>query len=381
MRLSLNCARRNGFFSAITDGQLNSRVPYEDSNGEIHPTDPVINNLQQDKYAIDSRPMFSSTASQPMQNPQRMRQSEDTGPPWAVQHPQPRSGIRRSSLWFGGEAEQVTGNRQLPVNPTERTTSLAPYTAAATSLPNLNRKPLSNAEQHKLELLQQIEENKRRRQLELEKERMEEQKEMERLERYNEKVRKEKEEEERKLRERARLAEKRAEQMYESRPKPQRMRSPPPPRKEHVSPTPSETPALEWWEKKPSWQQKAEDERVIPALGGKPPRTPSRRASSRRASALYDPAASVENHQSREGSSMSHRSEERSRPASVARQADSRVSHHNDERPPSIARRAPSRSSRRASRQDTQVCTQLPTAKPKSVLDKKMHYSTRIGRL
>ncbi|KAK6032791.1 hypothetical protein OSTOST_01014, partial [Ostertagia ostertagi] len=146
----------------------------------------------------------------------------------------------------------------VPANSHDRAGTLVPYTAATASLPNLNKKNLSAVDQHRLELLQQIEETKRRRELEREKERLEEQKEMEKLERYNEKIRKEKEEEERKLRERARLIEKRSEQLYEKQSKPQRQRSPPPRarQEERRSPSPSETPKLEWWEKKPSWQQK-----------------------------------------------------------------------------------------------------------------------------
>ncbi|VDO36203.1 unnamed protein product [Haemonchus placei] len=155
---------------------------------------------------------------------------------------------------------KVSEDRIPLTNSPNRAASLAHYTASTGSLPNLSKRIPSDAEQHKLDLLKQIEENKRRRQLELEKEKMEEQKEIERLERYNEKMRKEKEEEERKLRERARQAEKRNEQMYEPHPRPQRRRSsPPPPRKEQRrSPSPSEAPALEWWEKKPSWQQRKE---------------------------------------------------------------------------------------------------------------------------
>ncbi|KAK6032792.1 hypothetical protein OSTOST_01015, partial [Ostertagia ostertagi] len=96
-----------------------------------------------------------------------------------------------------------------------------------------------------------------------------------------------------------------------------------------------------------------EDDRVIPAIGGKPPRTPTRRTPSRHSTSNYDPAASVENHQSREGSRASHRSEER--PPSIARQTDSRASRRSDGRSPSAVRRTPSRQSRRASRQDTQA--------------------------
>nr|CDJ93319.1 Hypothetical protein CBG17207 [Haemonchus contortus] len=344
----VHCARRNGFFSAINNGQLSNY------NGAVNPSDSFNNSGYREKYAVENRPMLNSTAASAVQNSQQMRQDVEEGPPWTVQHPQPRSGIRRSSLWYGGESTQVSDDRTPLTNSPNRKASLAHYTAATGSLPNLSKRIPSDAEQHKLELLKQIEENKRRRQLELEKEKMEEQKEIERLERYNEKMRKEKEEEERKLRERARQAEKRNEQMYEPHPRPQRRRSsPPPPRKEQRrSPSPSEAPALEWWEKKPSWQQRAEDDRVIPTLGGKPPRTPSRRALSRHSSSSYDPAASVENHQSREASRASHRSEQR--PPSNTKEADTRGSHRIESRPPSNASASSTKLPRRASRQDSQ---------------------------
>ncbi|KAK6032790.1 hypothetical protein OSTOST_01013 [Ostertagia ostertagi] len=103
----VHCARRNGFLSMGND-QIHNQASYKNSNGEVHPADPVVNNGYQEKYAIDSRTMYNPTAGPAVQNPQRIRQSEDDGPPWTVQHPQPRSGVRRSSLWFGGETVQVT---------------------------------------------------------------------------------------------------------------------------------------------------------------------------------------------------------------------------------------------------------------------------------
>lgn len=48
-----------------------------------------------------------------------------------------------------------------------------------------NFRNISDSEQHKMELLRQIEENKRRREQEQERERMEEQREMERLARIH----------------------------------------------------------------------------------------------------------------------------------------------------------------------------------------------------
>ncbi|VDL80014.1 unnamed protein product [Nippostrongylus brasiliensis] len=227
-------------------------------------------------------------------------------------------------------------------NTKERTAALIPYNAISASMPNLSKRNLSESEQHKLDLLKQIEENKRRRELEKEQERLEEEREMQRIERYNEKIRREKEEEERAVRERARLAEKRNTQAYESRPPRQQRRMSSPRHEPPRSPSPNEAPRLEWWEKKPSWQQRAEDERVIPNAGSKPPRTPSHRTnSSRHSSSNYDPVASVENHKSeREGSRAQRRSQT---------PADHRASSAASEK------RTSTRDSRRMSRHDSQT--------------------------
>lgn len=341
----MHCAGRHGYQDNNTRN-INQQQYYKEDRHESHPVDPVINNFYKEKFAIDNGPVSRSAAVRAMSNRQSIG-GDDDGPSWSVSHPQPRSGVRRSNMWYGGEASQVQEKRASYAEqaaPVDRTSSMPQYNSMSTSMPNLAKRNISDSEQHKMELLRQIEENKRRREQEQERERMEEQREMERIERYNEKIRKEKEEEERKLRERAKMVERRNEQAHvpESRPRQQRRTSspPPPPRRgQPSSPTPSDgPPPLEWWEKKPSWQQRAEDERTIPAVGAKPPRTPSRRNGSRHSTSNYDPAASVETHYERGASRASQRSEAR---------ADNRSSSA------ASGRRTPSRSSR--SRQDTQT--------------------------
>ncbi|EYB82658.1 hypothetical protein Y032_0354g3304, partial [Ancylostoma ceylanicum] len=136
-----------------------------------------------------------------------------------------------------------------------RANSLKTFTAAPPIEPTPQRRHISSEEQHKMELLKQIEENKRRRELEKQKEREEEEREIRRLERYNEKIRQEEEEEMRKQREKARLMERHSEEVRLSNERrARRNSSPPKERKDSVSP--SEEPRLEWWEKKPTWQQK-----------------------------------------------------------------------------------------------------------------------------
>ncbi|KHJ99767.1 hypothetical protein OESDEN_00222, partial [Oesophagostomum dentatum] len=262
-------------------------------------------------------------------------------PPWAISHPQPRSGVRRSQLWRGDDSaevpqQQIQPSRYEPVQKESRprSSSLNASYAVSRTEPN-QRKHLTTEEQHKLDLLQQIEENKRRRELEKQKEREEEEREIRRLEKYNEKVRREEEEERRKAMERARIMEKHSEEVRESNyrraqhvPSPRRRSSTP--QKERSDSPSEEQPRLEWWEKKPTWQQRAEQGRqsaVIPTLRDKPPRTPSatHRTQSRHSSNNYDPAASVERHNSasRTSSRASHRSGAERQSSSTGRQNSS----------------------------------------------------------
>ncbi|CAB3399840.1 unnamed protein product [Caenorhabditis bovis] len=237
------------------------------------------------------------------------------------------------------------------------------------SMPNLaQRQPLSTQEQHKLELQMQIEENKRRKELERQKELELEQREIRKWEEYQARLRREEELEKEKLREKARAAERRSQKIYEEQLEQQRYakqhqqprnsyrtkepsreisrREPSPPhhesyreysydyenrppsRNERYSkparrrqdsvetqvirsdrserPDSSQPRAVEWWEKKPSWQERTESRRsaVIPTLRGKPPAAPSSSGSRRG----YDPSASVQDHQSRAASRSTSRS-------------------------------------------------------------------------
>ncbi|KIH66766.1 hypothetical protein ANCDUO_02905 [Ancylostoma duodenale] len=192
------------------------------------------------------------------------RSGKQDDPPWMRPHPQPRSGVRRSQLWRCDDSINQ-GAGYVATRPESRTraNSLKTFHAAPPVEPILQRRNISNEEQHKLELLQQIEENKRRRELEKQKEREEEEREIRRqvsckfygLERYNEKIRQEEEEERRKQRERAKMMERHSEEVRASNERrARRNSSPPKERKDSVSP--SEEPRLEWWEKKPTWQQK-----------------------------------------------------------------------------------------------------------------------------
>ncbi|RCN30883.1 hypothetical protein ANCCAN_23344 [Ancylostoma caninum] len=150
-------------------------------------------------------------------------------------HPQPRSGVRRSQLWRGDDSiTQSVGHIAAHPESRTRANSLKTFHAAPSIERTPQRRHISNEEQHKLELLQQIEENKRRRELEKQKEREEEEREIRRqiiqvlgvvqsgkavlfrLERYNEKIRQEEEEERRKQREKAEMMERRSEEVRAS---------------------------------------------------------------------------------------------------------------------------------------------------------------------
>ncbi|CAD6197299.1 unnamed protein product [Caenorhabditis auriculariae] len=186
------------------------------------------------------------------------------------------------------------------------------------SMPNLTKNSvLSSQEQHKLELQMQIEENKRRKQLEKQKEIEEEQREIRKWEEYQARLQREEQMEKEKSREKAQALERRSQQIYQeqqeelrlSKLAKQRAAAPPrPPSQEFMEKPPSrpdsaEPRGLEWWEKKPTWQQKLIDERksaVIPTHRGKPPVPSSGRSrtASRHSKQAYDPSSSVQEHQS-----------------------------------------------------------------------------------
>ncbi|CAE17838.2 RING-type domain-containing protein [Caenorhabditis elegans] len=238
------------------------------------------------------------------------------------------------------------------------------------SLPNLAQKSggLSSQEQHKLELQQQIEENKRRKEIEKQKEIELEQREIRKWEEYQKKIREEDDREKRQIQDKARAIELRNQQVYQKQQiqsqnrKNERRPSVPQyhqqqhqqqqheysqhsqndsydsypeseepirplqnmrnsnsfsessqqrpisrpirnqPRYDHqgVEPRPdsSQPRKVEWWEKKPSWQDRPADRQsaVIPTLRGKPPAVPDSQRSG------YDSSGNVGEHQSRPSS-------------------------------------------------------------------------------
>ncbi|PAV80190.1 hypothetical protein WR25_08696 [Diploscapter pachys] len=173
----------------------------------------------------------------------------------------------------------------------------------AFSTPNLTKTGISPTEAHRVELQQQMEENRRRKELEKQKERELEEREIRKFHEYQARIKAEEEEEQRKIRERARIAEERSRRIYEEqkeeqRRAKQRAASPPQMRNHNAASrrrssvhreyddrrpdSSDQPPQLEWWEKKPTWQQRMEQANqqkqeqqqrqsaVIPTLRNKP---------------------------------------------------------------------------------------------------------------
>ncbi|ULT81356.1 hypothetical protein L3Y34_011325 [Caenorhabditis briggsae] len=232
------------------------------------------------------------------------------------------------------------------------------------SLPNLSQKlgqeqyKLSSQEQHKLELQQQIEDNKRRKALEKQKEIELEQREIRKWEEYQKRIQEEDNREKRQIQEKARAIELRNQQVYERQqrqPEYQKerqvpkQRPPPQPQQEYYDsyddeepihprqqnprqansfspdnseqaqqpirnrqqpryeqqynvaareqrPDSSQPREVEWWEKKQPNKAVTPQSAVIPTLRGKPPAVPDSQRSG------YDSSGNVGEHQSRPSS-------------------------------------------------------------------------------
>ncbi|GMT36123.1 hypothetical protein PFISCL1PPCAC_27420, partial [Pristionchus fissidentatus] len=161
--------------------------------------------------------------------------------------------------------------------------------AHATSMPSLASKQMSNlspADQHRAELELQIRDNRRRKEEERQKEIEMEKREIQRWEERNARIREEEEEAKRKAKEKAIALERRKaviaerEARFEQQQQPRGRRTPPP-QIERRDPDENEgEPKLEWWEKKPTWQERMEREpsAIIPTLrkGARTPSAPSR---------------------------------------------------------------------------------------------------------
>ncbi|KJH43234.1 hypothetical protein DICVIV_10750 [Dictyocaulus viviparus] len=284
----------------------NHAYKYPSSSSSVHLTAPQSQNLHnKEAVAFQKRSTY-------------IQFFLDDTPPWLVSHPQPKSGIRKSRLWMG-EYNSTSENNLSHSNTAER--PLISFDDSAIK-PDMHKKTLSEKEQHKLDLLKQIEENKLRRQMEIELERKQEERDIKKLEEYNEKIRKEEENEKKRQREKMKLVERQNEEVLKSS-KTQTMdhhrRSISSPNQKEKSyrertnqSSNRDEQQLEWWEKKPCWEGTLGEDRsntVIPAI---PTISEMRRKSdinmSRRRTNNYNPADSVETHQS-EGSRTSQDSQ------------------------------------------------------------------------
>uniref|UniRef100_A0A914ZL50 CCDC66 domain-containing protein n=1 Tax=Parascaris univalens TaxID=6257 RepID=A0A914ZL50_PARUN len=147
-------------------------------------------------------------------------------PPWVLGNPQPRSGIRGSQSWqnanairrkplhssapfeHGSTATNLCGSLPLAAEASRRlkpTASYEPVMKSETTVSANSLNVVDPVEQHKRDLLKQIEDNKRRKEEERQREL-----EMERKEEARRKLQQEIEEEERKTREKAIAAERNA---------------------------------------------------------------------------------------------------------------------------------------------------------------------------
>uniref|UniRef100_A0A1I7XNH0 CCDC66 domain-containing protein n=1 Tax=Heterorhabditis bacteriophora TaxID=37862 RepID=A0A1I7XNH0_HETBA len=287
----------------------NNYLPPPNSNSP--PSIPPIN--QQHSQISDQRNQNQYIGVMPNQVEVQVEE-----PAWISPHPQPKSGVRRSKQWRTDVDQPFNNNSSSSffLASSGRSPSVIPVNNMSSSMPNLNGRGLSDAEQHKLDLQKQIEDNRRRREMEKQKERLEEEREIRKQEAYNTRIQMEEQEEKRRTKERAFAAERLQQQIHEERlvmtKQVVRKRSPSSKMRgaepDQRSTTPSEAPREEWWEKKPSWQQrKIEEDRrsaVIPTMRNKPPRprTPSAgsRTYSRQSRTGYNPSASVEEHQNAE---------------------------------------------------------------------------------
>ncbi|CAJ0583732.1 unnamed protein product, partial [Mesorhabditis spiculigera] len=170
--------------------------------------------------------------------------------------------------------------------------------------------PLSSQDVHKMELMKQIEDNKRRREMERQKELDIERKEMRRLEEYNAKIRREEEEERKREKDRALAMERRAAaiaqeqqnrtRQVQQRPSPPQQQNPPRGRRASlVAPRDEEREdeqpqRAEWWERKPNYEDSRKSAAIPTMRNGVNIRPETRGRHS------YSPAESVRQHQSRD---------------------------------------------------------------------------------
>ncbi|CAI2356374.1 unnamed protein product [Caenorhabditis sp. 36 PRJEB53466] len=195
---------------------------------------------------------------------------------------QPMQNVSSANQLVRSQSRQnVNESRQVPSQSAKQQYRNNAMMSKYGSLPNLSQKPfISTQEQHKLELQQQIDDNKRRREMEKQKELDMEQREIQKWEEYQKRVKEEEDRERRKIQEKARAMELRNQHVYEK-------------------------------------QQDADRQSaVVPALRGKPPAVPESQRSG------YDSSGNAAEHQSRPSSrttSSSQRSDSQSDEPIVSR--------------------------------------------------------------
>ncbi|VDK45839.1 unnamed protein product [Anisakis simplex] len=249
-----------------------------------------------------SHPRASSTTYNAQQ--QEKKRSEVTtpeDPPWVMGNPQPRSGVRGSQSWRNANSFRSSPMHYTPppivnssdvINPYSSMDFISATAASQTPMPATNfinepkattnepsllnanvssiinydrlhhKNNIDPAEQHKRDLLKQIEENKRRKEEEREKELQLERKEEERFEEYKRKLQEELRNEEEKARKRALAAEQNAARI---RVQPSQMQQ-----QQHTNEDVSSRPtSKEWWERKQIYSNNEypiSQSPVIPAL-------------------------------------------------------------------------------------------------------------------
>ncbi|KAI1725426.1 hypothetical protein DdX_02084 [Ditylenchus destructor] len=256
----------------------------------------------------DHRLLDSRASSEKRVKPTERAMNNDL--PWARGNPQPKSGKRGSQGWgMGQTTPSFTDNQFItgtsPHRPLDLSNSYGSFYSELSSVSAY--KPSSNVpqfattpeqrlkmekEQHKMELMRQIEDNKRRKYLEKQKEWEQEERERMKNEIYAQRMRNEIEEEERRARQKAMLVEKKAEQVaavqkatmdFIAKEKAEkgsnRSRKAISPNDRPASPIEAELKYqqsnaeenhLEWWEKKNNWNERGRSP-VIPALRSRNP--------------------------------------------------------------------------------------------------------------
>ncbi|CAJ0935019.1 unnamed protein product, partial [Mesorhabditis belari] len=313
----------------------------------------------------DPGPHRSQQRTQSQDPPKRQQKEIEDN--WFKPTPQPKSGVRRSAQWKNDEDYDPwgRGGAGAPMRDSlgrivaDRGKLRAAFRNRAGSLANLSisdtpqtltrqtiDQPLSSQELHKLDLIKQIEENKRRREIERQQELDFERKEMRKLEEYNLKIRREEEEERKREKDRAAAMERRAAVIaaeQDARARQIRRRLSPPaenvePRgrrgsgpTHRASPLADDEelpPKLEWWERKANYDDPRKSA-VIPTMRN----GQATRPASRNGRHAYSPAESVRQHQSRGQSRDQPRSENTATRGVSSRPRRASIPAHN-QRPP-----------------------------------------------